>query len=153
MAYNESFAEGMAIVDKINYTTVTNQSISSIGVNMANAERVAFLIETINVGAAGTIDARLQACPAAAFSSGVVNLTGTNITQMTTNNKTTLVEVRGDQLAQTGNTLQYVRLNITGGGNATTMYAIGLAKDVSQRPASQFNLNSTYVSQELASSI
>ena len=152
MAYTAQFSEETTLVDKINYGTVTNASVNSLGVNMANVERVVYKIEAINMGAAGTIDARLQGSAASNFST-VTNLTGTNITQMTTNNTTTWVEIRSDQLAQAKAGLQYVRLNLTGGGNAVTCIVYGEGKDCSQRPASAFNLNTSYLAQQLVCNI
>lgn len=159
MPYTAQFKEDIGWSDVYNYATVTNQSVNSTyGINMANFRRVCYTVIVPSLGSAGTLDGRLQASPYAAFNSGVVNLTGTNLTQITTsqtpsNNAIATVEVRGDQVTQQGSTLQYVRLNLTGGGNPITVVAIGQGKDPVQRPtALQSNINAAQgLSQQVVS--
>ncbi len=151
--YTETIAQAIGVVDVINSQTVTNTSVSSNGIDMREWRRAAFLIQLPSLGAAGTLDGRLQASNTSNFAS-VTNIPGTNLTQITTastpnNNALATVEVRGDQLAQLGNNLRYVRLNLTGGGNAITVAAVGLGKDPIQHPGSQYNLNSTFLSQQV----
>lgn len=156
--YPLKFTEEIGVCDVLNYQTVTNQSVNSAyGINMANARRAGFYIQVDSLGAAGTVDARLQASQYSNFASPV-NLSGTNLTQIVTtstpsgNNTLSLIEVRADQLAQAGSTLQWVRLNLTGGGNPVTLSAIGFTKETPQRPASQYNATNL-VNQSVACSL
>lgn len=157
--YNENVNQRMAIADVLNSQTITNASVSSpYGVNLANFRRVCYTVIVPSLGAAGTLDGRLQASPVANFASGVVNLTGTNLTQINTtttpsNNAIATIEVRSDQVAQQGNTLQYVRINLTGGGNAITALALGQGFDPVQRPAgTNYNINAAQgLSQQVVS--
>lgn len=156
MAYTETFAQEIGVVDVLNSQTLTNASVSTLGVNMTNARRVKYTIVVPSLGAAGTLDGRLQASNSSSFTAGnVTNLQGTNLTQINTtttpsNNAIAEIEVRADQLQQANNAYQYVRLNLTGGGNPITVLAVGMSKDTPQRPISQYNLNSTFLSQQQA---
>jgi hypothetical protein len=144
MSYTEQMTQKLSYCDVINSQSVNNTSVSSIGVDMSKFKRVLFIITPTNVGAAGTVDGRLQSAAATSFASPH-NIANSNFTQLTANNVATTVEVRADQVV--GNTAgdRYVRLNLTGGGNAVTVGAIGLGSDSEQKPASQYNLNTTYL--------
>ena len=138
----------------MNYQTVTNTSASSIGINLANFKRVMFVIFAPSLGAAGTLDGRLQSSANSNFNV-VHNIANTNLTQILTastpgNNALATIEVRVDQVVQANANDQYVRLNLTGGGNAITVGAIGLGTSSPHKPDNLLNdLNNTYLSQRV----
>lgn len=155
--YNENVNQRLSVGDVLNYQTVTNASVNSaVGINMANVRRACYFIQVDSLGSAGTVDARLQCSQFSNFASPT-NLQGTNLTQINTtttltNNCIAMIEVRSDQLAQVNNNQQWVRLNLTGGGNAVTLSAMGLGFDPVQRPGSQYN-GTNLVSQQVVCSL
>ena len=142
--YTEQLTQKLAYIDVINSQSVNNTSVSSLGVDMGRVKRLLYIITPTNVGAAGTIDGRLQSSATSNFATAH-NIANSNFTQLTANNVATTVEVRADQVVGGNAGDRYVRLNLTGGGNAVTVTAIGLGGDAEQCPASQYNLNTTYL--------
>ena len=155
--YNEQMTQALSIADVLNSQSVNNTSVSSAGVDMSKFHRVMYVIQAPSLGAAGTLDGRLQASAQSNFNV-VTNITGTNLTQILTastpgNNAVATIEVRSDEVANLSNSLKYVRLNLTGGGNAITVSAVGLGGISSQGPASQFDVGNTILSQRVVCSI
>ncbi len=119
---------------------------------MSKFKRALYIISVSStVAGTGTVDARLQGSANSNFTSNT-NISGTNITQITVNNVATTVEIRSDQLTQATPVAQmaaapyrYVRLHLTAATNAATISVIGLALDPEQSPASQNNLNTTFL--------
>jgi hypothetical protein len=144
MSWTEQLTQKLAYIDVINSQSVNNASISSIGVNMSKVKRLLYIITPTNVGAAGTIDGRVQSSATSNFSTAH-NVANSNFTTLNTNNVATTVEVRADQIVGNNAGDVYARLNLTGGGNAVTVWAVGIGGDSTQDPASQYNLNTTYL--------
>jgi hypothetical protein len=144
MAYTEQATQKLGYVDVINTGSVNNTTATSLGFDMSKAKRILYIITPSNVGAAGTVDGRLQSAAASNFASPH-NIANSNFTQLTANNVATTVEVRADQVVGNNAGDRYVRLHLTCGGNAVTVGAIGIATDSEQKPASQYNLNTTYL--------
>jgi hypothetical protein len=144
----EQLTQALAVADVINSQSVNNASVSSLGIDMSKYHRALFLIQCGSLGAAGTVDGRLQSSAQANFNVAH-NITNTNLTQITANNALATIEIRADQV-QAGD--QYVRLNLTGGGNAVTVGALGLGGEANHKPASAANLNNTYLSQQVITS-
>jgi hypothetical protein len=145
--YQEQLTQGLAVVDVLNSQSVNNASVSSLGVDMSKFKRVIFYLGNGGVGAAGTIDARLQSAASSGFSSGVHNMAGSNIAQITTNNVWASIEVSAERVQALNPGDRYVRLNLTGGGNAVTVYMLALGGEAAQKPASNSGLNTTYLGQ------
>ena len=61
-------------------------------------------------------------------------------------NAVATVEVRADQVAAGD---RYVRLQLTGGGNAVTAGAIGLGTEAGHKPANAQDVSNTYLSQRV----
>ncbi len=141
----ETLTQRLAIMDVFNYAAVTNQTITSLGIDMSKVTRAIWILSGwTSTAGTGTLDARLQGSANSNFT-GNTNISGTNITQLTTNNTTTSVEIRSDQLASLNLNYRYVRLSVTGATNAFTASGVGLGCDSIQSPGSQFNLNTTFV--------
>jgi hypothetical protein len=155
MAYTEALSQGLSVCDVINSQSVNNTNVNSIGVNMANFKRVMFVIQAGSLGSAGTLDGRLQSCALANFASNVHNIANTNLTQINTtttpgNNALATIEIRADQMVSNNAGDQYVRLQLTGGGNAITVGAIGLGGEAEHKPGYLLNdLSNTYLSQRV----
>ena len=150
-------SQRLSVADVLNYQTVTNASVNTLGIDMSKGRRVMYTVQAPSLGAAGTLDGRLQASALSNFQT-ITNITGTNLTQITTsttpsNNAIATLEVRADEVAQLGQSLRYVRLQLTGGGNAITVAAVGYLGDAVQHPASQNDLNSTFLSQRQVSTV
>jgi hypothetical protein len=149
--YQEQLTQALSIADVINSASVNNTNTNSIGVDMSMFKRVIFIVQAASLGAAGTLDGRLQSAAASNFATPH-NISGSNFTQITTattpgNNALATVEVRADEL-QAGD--KYVRLQLTGGGNAITVGAIGLGAEAVHEPGNLLgNLNNTYLSQQV----
>jgi hypothetical protein len=155
MAYTEAMSQGLSMADVINTQSVNNASVNSLGINMAQFKRVMFIIRAGSLGSAGTLDGRLQSCFESNFASNVHNIANTNLTQITTsttpgNNALATIEIRADQVVSNNSADQFVRLQLTGGGNAITVGAIGLGGDAIHKPGNVANdLNNTYLSQRV----
>jgi hypothetical protein len=149
--YTETMTQGLSIADVINSQSVNNASVSSLGIDMSKFKRALFIIQAASLGAAGTLDGRLQSAPASNFAT-VHNIAASNLTQITTattpgNNALATIEIRADEI-QAGD--RYVRVNLTGGGNAITVGAIGLGGEAEPKPGNLVgDLNNTYLSQRV----
>jgi hypothetical protein len=148
----ETLTQALAIAGVTNYQAVNNTSINTAIIDMQKFRRVLWVITVPSLGAAGTLDARVQTSASATFASGVNNLAGTNITQLTTastpNNGAILtVEIRDDQVTAGD---RYVRLNMTGAGNSINLGpVIGLGGEGDWKPANANNVNNTFLGQQL----
>jgi hypothetical protein len=151
--YTETLTQGLSVADVVNTQSINNTNLNTIGVNMAVFKRLMYVVQAGSLGAAGTLDGRLQSCANSNFASNVHNITSSNFTQITANNALATVEVRADEVAQQNAGDQFVRLQLTGGGNAITVGAIGLAGDAVRKPGGSSvgpnDLNSTYLSQRV----
>ncbi len=121
---------------------------------MGKFKRLMWIVAPAGLGAAGTIDGRLQSSANSNFT-GVHNITGTNFTQIVGNNLTSTVEVRADQVTQANAGDRYVRLQLTTAGNVLTgVAAVGLGGEAEQKPAGpNYDLNTTYVQQRVVCNI
>lgn len=146
--YSEQLSQQLSFCDVLNITNINNGAYNTIGVDMSKFRRVLFVIVAHGLNAAGLIDARLQSASAAAFSTPV-NMTGTNITQISKNYTVTTIEVRGDQVVQQNAGHRYVRCNITGSGNALNATVLAFGDASAQKPASQFDLNTSYLNEKI----
>lgn len=152
MYFTETATQRLGIMDVLNSQTLTNASVTSLGIDMSKVKRALFIVSLAStVAGTGTLDGRLQGSNNSNFT-GNTNISGTNLTQMTTNNTIETVEIRSDQLVQATPAAQiasapyrYVRLQLTDAVNAATLSMIGLGLDAEQNPASQYNLSTTFV--------
>ena len=147
--YMEQLTQGLSIQDVVNITNNNNTNTNSTGIDMSKFKRILYIIQNLGLGAAGTIDGRLQSAANANFNANVHNITNSNLTQITANNVLATIEVRADQVQQQNPGDRYVRLQLTGGGNALNFVAIGLGGEAEQKPASQYDLNTTFVAQRV----
>jgi hypothetical protein len=151
----EQLTQGLSVIDVLNSQTITNASASSqVGVDMQKFRRVLFIIQAGALGAAGTLDGRLQSSASSTFASGVHNVTNSNLTQINVNttpynNAIATIEVSADLVNFYNQGDRYVRLNLTGGGNAITVAALALGGEAVEKPAKNNDLNTTYLSQRV----
>jgi hypothetical protein len=146
----EQLTQGLSVIDVLNSQSVNNASVSSsVGVDMQKFRRVLFLIQAASLGAAGTLDGRLQSSASSTFASGVHNITNSNLTQILANNALATIEVSADLVNFYNQGDRYVRLNLTGGGNAITVAAVALGGESVEKPAKNNDLNTTYLSQRV----
>lgn len=145
MGFTETMTQRLQYADVLAYQTVNNGAAVSLGIDMSKVKRAIYVVNLHNtVAGTGTLDGRLQGSANSNFT-GNTNITGTNFTQLTANNTATTVEIRSDQLVSFNSRYRYVRLSVTGATNAVTCSATGLGSDGIQSPASQYNLNTTYL--------
>jgi hypothetical protein len=141
----EQLTQALSVADVINAQSVNNTNVNSIGIDMSKFKRALFVIQCASLGAAGTVDGRLQSSANSNFNV-VHNVSNSNLTQITANNALATIEVRADQLTAGD---QFVRLQLTGGGNALTVGAMGLGGEAVHKPGNAADLNSTYLSQRV----
>jgi hypothetical protein len=141
----EQLTQALSVADVINSQSVNNTNVNSIGIDMSKFKRALFVIQCASLGAAGTVDGRLQSSAQSNFNV-VHNIANSNLTQIVANNALATVEVRADQLTAGD---QYVRLQLTGGANAVTVGALGLGGEAIHKPGNAADLNSTYLSQRV----
>jgi hypothetical protein len=149
--YSEQMSQGLSVADVVNTQNINNTNLNSIGIDMSKFHRALFVIQCGSLGAAGTVDGRLQSCFEANFAANVNNIANSNLTQINVsttpgNNAVATIEVRADQIAATD---RYVRCQLTGGGNSVVVGIIGLAGEAIHKPGSANNLNNTYLSQQV----
>lgn len=143
--------QGVGIVDVANFTAVNNTTLNTIGVSLIGTwKRLMYIIMNAGVGAAGTINAALQSSPNANFSPAHT-LNGYTWTTWNTNVPLSSIEIRADQVTQQQSGDKYVRLQLTGAGNALTgVTAVGLGGDAVQKPGGpNYNLNSASIFEQL----
>ncbi len=141
----ETMTQRLAVMDVLNYASINNASVTSLGIDMSKVTRAIWYLQGwTSTAGTGTLDARLQGSANSNFT-GNTNISGTNITQLTANNTLTSVEIRSDQLASLNLNYRYVRLSVTGATNLFTASGIGLGADAIQSPASQYSLNTSFV--------
>jgi hypothetical protein len=143
--YSEQMSQGLSVADVANTQNINNTNLNSIGIDMSKFHRALFVIQCGSLGAAGTVDGRLQSSAQSNFNV-VHNIANSNLTQIVVNNALATIEVRADQV-QAGD--QFVRCQLTGGGNSVVVGIIGLAGEANHKPASANNLNNTYLSQQV----
>ena len=141
----EQLTQGLSLADVINTQSVNNTNATSAGIDMTKFRRAMYEIQCGSLGSAGTVDANLQSSAQANFNVAH-NIASTNITQITQNNARVTIEIRDDQI-QAGD--RYLRLRLTGGGNAVTVGATGWGSEAEQKPAKANDLGSNYVVQRL----
>ena len=149
--FTEKLTESLSVADVLNTGTINNTNANSAGLDLSKFHRVMWLIQAGSLGAAGTLDGRLQSCANSNFNAGVNNIANSNLTQITTattpgNNAVATVELRADQITAGD---RYVRLQLTGGGNAITAGAIGLGAEAGHKPGNAADLSNTYLSQRV----
>jgi hypothetical protein len=147
----EQLTQALSVADVLNSASVNNTNAASSGIDMSKFKRALYVIQCGSLGAAGTVDGRLQSCSLANFASNVHNIANSNLTQINTsttpgNNAVATIEVRADQVT-IGD--QYVRLQLTGGGNAVTVGAIGLGGEAIHKPGNAADVNNTFLSQRV----
>jgi len=137
----EQLTQGLSLIDVLNSQNLNNLSASSaVGVDMQKFRRVLFVIQAGSLGAAGTLDGRLQSSASSTFASGVHNITNSNLTQIEVSAEMVNVYNPGDR---------YVRLNLTGGGNSIVVAAVALGGEAVEKPAKNNDLNTTFLSQRV----
>jgi len=143
--YMEQLTQGLSVADVANTQNINNTNLNSIGIDMSKFHRAMFVIQCGSLGSAGTVDGRLQSSANSNFN-GVHNIANSNLTQIVVNNALATIEVRADQLT-TGD--QFVRCQLTGGGNSVVVGIIGLAGEAIHKPGDLNDLSNTYLSQRV----
>jgi len=130
--YMEQLSQALSIaaaeIDPVSQGVGT---VTTGALDLARFHRVLCVLMVGNVGAAGTMDAKLQQAPT---SGGAwTDVAGSSITTVTASNKVVTLEIRADQLAAGQ---RYVRLSVTIGVNAVLIAALALGGEAIQKPGS-----------------
>lgn len=146
----ETLSQSLAIADVLNYQTVTNATVNTLGIDMSKFTRAIWYVITPSLGAAGTFNCFIQTCLNSNFNAGVHNIANGAIAQLLTastpgNNAITTLEISSQAVTNANPGDKFARLQMIGGGNALTVAAVGLGGQAIQKPASQYNLNNVYV--------
>jgi hypothetical protein len=128
--YTEQMTQALSVLGKLDPQSLaagTDNSITNI--DMSKFRRIMFIVEVGSVGAAGTVDFKLQESKT---SGGTYqDVTGTAITQVTTTGKIVTVEIRAEQL-DAG--YQFVRHNLVIGTNAVQVAVVALGGEAVEKP-------------------
>jgi hypothetical protein len=138
---NSLASENVGVLATIDPVSQGVGAISTGYVDMAKFQQLLAVIQTGVLGAAATVDAKLQQATSAA-GAGVKDVAGKAIVQIvkaTGDNKQALINLRGEQL-DVNNGFRYVRLTLTVGAAASLVGASllgvfarnGLAADSNQ---------------------
>ncbi len=152
MAMTETAKEAISICDVLNQASVNNTTAVTAGVDFSKFKKIHYVITCGSLGAAGTVDGRLQVSATSNFAA-VTNVAGTNLTQIVANNAIATISMRSDQAIFALATAKYVRCHLTCGGNALTVGVVGEGLDPAQAPAHQYDLNTVWVSQRVTCSL
>ena len=127
----EQLSQGLTVLGVLHSQSLgagTDNSITNI--DFSKVERMMWIIDVGSVGAAGTVDFKLQESKT---SGGTYqDIAGTAITQVTASNKVVTVELRADQL-DAG--YRYVRHNLVIGTNAVQVCVLALGGEAEYKPA------------------
>ena len=149
----ESANQKTALMDFVNQSNAAAGNYNSATpIDMSLFKQALYLLNVGVLSGTGTVDARLQSCKYSSFNTGVHNISGSNITQITnsTGNTNTWVKltVRADQVSQLNAGDRYVRLNTTIGTASVNYQAVGIGMEAVQAPANQ-NENTTLILQNV----
>ena len=132
--YTEQLSQALSIAGtEIDPVSQAAGTVTTGGVDISKFHRAMFVVMVGSVGAAGTVDAKLQTSPVSNFASGVADVTGSNITQVTAGNKVVTLEMRADQVPAGA---RYARLSVTVGTNAVLIAALAIGSEAALKPAS-----------------
>jgi hypothetical protein len=128
--YTEQLSQALRLGTPVHPASTGTGTADSGSVDMSKFRRAMFLVNVGSVGAAGTVDAKLQE---SSDDSSFTDLSGTgvSISQITTSNKIATLEVRAGQL-----TKRYVRCRVTIGGNAVLLCVNAIGGEAIQKPGS-----------------
>lgn len=133
-------SEMLAILETYEPVSANGANINMTGVNMANFDRVMFILQTGVLGTNATVDFRLQ--QSTAVGGTYANISGKSITQLTQagtdDNKQVVIEIKSDEL-DVSNAKMFVRGQIDVGTAASLVSAIVLGQPTRFEPASTFN--------------
>jgi hypothetical protein len=132
--YTEQLTQALSLGAPINPASQNAGSYNTGGIDMSEFRRAIFLIEVGSVGAAGTVDAKLQEASDSAFATptdvaGNGNVTSASITQITASNKQATLEIRAGQC-----TKRYVRCRLTVSANAVVLSATPIGGEADHKP-------------------
>jgi hypothetical protein len=130
--YTEQLSQALSIAGtELDPVSQGAGTVTTGSVDMSKFHRAIFVVMVGNVGGAGTVDAKLQTSPVSNFGSGVADVTGSNITQVTASNKIVTLEMRADQVPAGS---RYARLSVTVGTNAVLIAALAIGGEAIQKP-------------------
>lgn len=151
--FTETMTQALALADVFNSATTSNNTMnSSQTLDMSKFKR-AFYAVYISSVASGQVNFQLQSAPATNFATAH-NIAGTltNNFNASNNSQWVTLEVRSDEVVSANAGDRYVRLSAQSNGN-TTFIALGLGGESMQGPASQYNLNSSFIAQQVLSTV
>jgi hypothetical protein len=128
--YTEQMTQALSVLGKLDPQSLAAGTDTSItNIDMSKFRRLMFIVEVGSVGAAGTVDFKLQESKT---SGGTYqDISGTAITQITATGKIATVEIRAEQL-DAG--YQFVRHSLTIGGNAVLVGVVALGGEAVEKP-------------------
>jgi hypothetical protein len=138
--YTEQLSQALSLAGtEIDPVSQGVGTVTSGGVDMQKFKRVLFILQVGSLGAAGTVDAKLQSSNLVA--GAYTDIPASNITQINTggagSNRIVTLEIRSDQVAGLAAAGQrFVRLSVTVGGNAVLIGAVALGGEAVEKPAS-----------------
>ena len=137
---NARLAEVLSVLATIDPVSQAPGTITTGWLSAANHERFMALVQTGVLGAAATLDAKLQQATDAA-GTGVKDVTGKALVQIlkaTGDNKQALINLRAEEL-DLANNFTFFRLSVTVGVAASLAGATVLAGVAKNAPASALN--------------
>jgi len=134
---NAQLTEELSLVDKVDPSNAAAGTTNSSGIDMQKFNRCLFDIQIGAITGAGTLDAKLQSSASSTFASGVHNMTGGAITQVTNANPNNHVTVETSaEAVQTQNAGdRYVRLQCVVTTNNVIYGVTGFGGVAAQDPA------------------
>jgi hypothetical protein len=149
----EQVTQAVGFADVVNYQSVNNTSVNSLGIDMSKFKRALFLTLLPQAGPTGqgALNVALQISNTSNFAINTT-LTTSNFTtaaNLSVNNTFSTLEIRADQMAYLQSQARYVRLYLTASGQALNCAGFGFGFEAIQKPGGvgslSGNLNTTYL--------
>ena len=142
--FTETLTQALSIQDVINSQSINGATVYSVKqIDMSTVKRAIYFIQQGGTNGGGWT-ALLTGQATVNIAATNTNISGATTGSVTGNNQIATLEVRSDQVTNTNSTYRYVRCVINSTG-VNQLGAIGVGADSVQKPASQYNLNSTFL--------
>jgi hypothetical protein len=137
MSFTETLVQRLSVVDKLDPVSQTNATVNMAAVDTLYFGRLMYVINVGAIGAAGTVDFKLQSC---ATSGGTyVDIAGKAITQIIAASKIAKIGVMAEDLGTLATPARFVRGVLTVGVNAVLICVTAYGAVGRWKPENKFN--------------
>lgn len=140
-AYEGNLSEILAVCATIDPEAQAASAVDTDVIDMANFDRVLFIVQVGEIGSSGTVDFAVKSDSASGGSYATTQASMTQLTQAGSDaDKTVLVEVRGYDVAADGH--RYIKGTLTTATAASDVAVVAIGTLRKYAPASLYDLTS-----------